>query len=69
MLTVLDAVALKPSEACGVLLGKGCGSPYDPFNQNWTVSFPSVKKPPVSPIRPPLVNEVFLCSSIDLKNK
>ena len=55
-ITVLDKVALKPSEACGVLIGDGCGSPYNPLDQNWTIPLPTVPKPPVVPIKPPAVS-------------
>ncbi len=55
-MTVLSEVALKPSEACGVLIGDGCGSPYNPLDQNWTVPLPAVPKPPVVPIQPPAVS-------------
>ena len=55
VLTVVDKVALKPSEACGILLGDGCGTPYDPYNQNWTVPLPIIPKPPINPIPAPAV--------------
>ncbi len=55
VLTVVDKVALKPSEACSILLGNGCGSSYDPFNQNWTVPLPNTPKPPPKAIQPPAV--------------
>lgn len=55
VLTVVREVALKPSEACGILIEDECGSPYDPKNQNWTIPLPNVPKPPVIPITPPPV--------------
>ncbi|XP_065888775.1 sphingomyelin phosphodiesterase-like isoform X2 [Dysidea avara] len=53
VLYVFTSIALGPKEICGVIVGDGCGHPYDPWKQNWTVSFPDKPKPPVEPLPPP----------------
>ena len=45
---MFTTVALGPQEICGFLIGGGCGHFYDPWKQNWTVTFPDVPKPPHS---------------------
>lgn len=42
---------LRPGEACGLLLGRGCGR-WDIFGA-WNVSLPATPKPPVRPPVPP----------------
>lgn len=49
---VVTKLALSPKEACGLLIGDGCGDPYDPFSM-WNVTLPDVPKPPVIPPKPP----------------
>ena len=49
-------LVLSPKEACGLLLGDGCGDPYDPYSF-WNVTLPDVPKPPVVPPRPPAVSK------------
>ena len=39
-------VALGPKEICGFLVGGDCGHYYNPWKQNWTVTFPNTVKPP-----------------------
>jgi sphingomyelin phosphodiesterase len=53
VLSVFDEIALGPNELCGIVIGPSCGSPYDPYNQTWTVKLPSTPKPPVKPVPPP----------------
>lgn len=42
---------LRPSEACGLLVGSSCGH-WDIF-ESWNISLPPVPKPPPQPPRPP----------------
>ncbi|NXW52966.1 ASM phosphodiesterase, partial [Nyctiprogne leucopyga] len=42
---------LRPGEACGLLLGHGCGH-WDIYG-DWNVSLPATPKPPVRPPQPP----------------
>ena len=42
---MFTAIALGTEEICGFLIGPSCGHPYDPWKQNWTVTFPDVPKP------------------------
>jgi len=42
---VFTAIALGPKEICGIIVGDGCGKPYNPWEQVWTVTFPNVSKP------------------------
>ncbi|XP_062576027.1 sphingomyelin phosphodiesterase-like [Saccostrea cucullata] len=41
-------LVLTPAEVCGILLGKICGTPYDP-NDLWNVSLPDTPKPAPKP--------------------
>ena len=50
---------LSPKEICGLLIGDGCGDPYDPFSM-WNVTFPDVPKPPVTPPKPPAVSNLHI---------
>ncbi|XP_041480574.1 sphingomyelin phosphodiesterase-like isoform X3 [Lytechinus variegatus] len=43
---------LSPDQVCGTLLGESCAVTYDP-NADWNVTFPSIPKPPVTPVNPP----------------
>lgn len=61
VLEVIDKVALKPAELCGVLLGADCGQAYDPWDQKWDVPLPNTPKPPWLPVKPP---QVFILQSI-----
>eukprot|EP00057_Strongylocentrotus_purpuratus_P012123 XP_011666597.1 PREDICTED: sphingomyelin phosphodiesterase isoform X1 [Strongylocentrotus purpuratus] len=52
---VVDVAALhylSPDQVCGTLLGESCAVTYDP-NSDWNVTFPSIPKPPVTPVNPP----------------
>ncbi|XP_019613437.1 PREDICTED: sphingomyelin phosphodiesterase-like [Branchiostoma belcheri] len=51
ILTVIDKLALSPSEACGLIVSD-CGSPYDPTSF-WNITLPNTPKPPVTPPKPP----------------
>ncbi|XP_058161802.1 sphingomyelin phosphodiesterase [Dasypus novemcinctus] len=51
MVEVWIRSVLKPSEACGLLVGSSCGR-WDIFAP-WNVSLPDVPKPPPQPPRPP----------------
>ena len=50
---------LSPKEICGLLIGDGCGDPYDPFSM-WNVTFPDIPKPPVTPPKPPAVSNLHI---------
>lgn len=49
---VITRLVLSPKEACGLVIGGGCGDPYDPYSF-WNVTLPDVPKPPVVPPQPP----------------
>lgn len=51
MLYVLGKVIVEPNQICGLLLN-GCGGPFDPLTNNWTVSLPH-NKPPVQKLKLP----------------
>ena len=59
MLYVFDHTALSTREICGTILNNKCGTIYDPFNQQWSVSIPG-GKPPIKPYQPPKVKFVFI---------
>ena len=48
VLTVINTVGLNGDEVCGIILGPSCATPYDPFNQTWSVKMPNTPKPPVT---------------------
>ena len=54
VLTVVERVALSPTEICGFILGSSCAHFYNPFKQEWNVTVPG-NKPPVIPVPPPKV--------------
>ncbi|XP_065887574.1 sphingomyelin phosphodiesterase-like [Dysidea avara] len=56
VLYVFTSIALGPKEVCGALIGDGCGHYYNPWTQNWTVTFPDKPKPPVQPLPVPNPN-------------
>ncbi|XP_075270004.1 sphingomyelin phosphodiesterase [Opisthocomus hoazin] len=51
VVTACARSVLRPAEACGLLLGRGCGR-WDVL-ADWNVSLPAAPKPPVRPPRPP----------------
>ena len=50
---VMEKLVLTPEEACGLIVGESCGTPYDPYASMWNITLPNVKKPPVQPHVPP----------------
>ena len=61
---MFTAIALGPEEICGILIGGGCGHPYDPQKQNWTVTLSDKPKPPPHNQSVPKVSQlvIMLCS-------
>ncbi|XP_068600636.1 sphingomyelin phosphodiesterase [Brachionichthys hirsutus] len=51
VIQALQESFLRPTEACGVLVGPSCGK-YDIYAP-WNVTLPKVPKPPVKPVSPP----------------
>ncbi|KAI8782638.1 sphingomyelin phosphodiesterase [Biomphalaria glabrata] len=49
---VVANLALDPKEACGIILGEKCGTPYFPGTM-WNVTFPDTPKPAPKPPTPP----------------
>ncbi|GFN76737.1 sphingomyelin phosphodiesterase [Plakobranchus ocellatus] len=45
---IFNHLVLSPKEVCGIVLGKGCASPYYP-GQMWYVKLPETPKPPPKP--------------------
>ena len=39
VLTVFDMVALSAKELCGLILGKSCETDYNPWDQEWNVTY------------------------------
>ena len=56
---------LSPKEACGLLIGDGCGDPYDPFSM-WNITLPDVPKPPIKPPKPPAVSNIFVVTKSNI---
>ena len=54
VLTVVATVGLNAEEACGIILGPTCATPYDPFNQTWSVKMSDTPKPPVKEMQLPV---------------
>ncbi|XP_059171995.1 sphingomyelin phosphodiesterase-like [Physella acuta] len=52
ILYVVDNLVLDPKEACGIILGDSCGSPYYP-GEMWNITLPNTPKPPPQPPTPP----------------
>ncbi|CAL1543338.1 unnamed protein product [Lymnaea stagnalis] len=52
ILYVVANLALNPNEACGIILGDTCGTPYFP-GEMWNVTFPPTPKPTPKPPTPP----------------
>lgn len=57
---MFTTIALGPKEICGFLIGGGCGHPYDPWKQSWTVKFPDVPKPVLQQPGVPKVSHAHL---------
>lgn len=49
---VMEKLILSPEEACGLIVGEECGTPYNPEHM-WNVTLPDIPKPPVRPPVPP----------------
>ena len=64
---VITRLVLSPKEACGLILGGGCGDPYDPYSF-WNVTLPDVPKPPVVPPQPPAVSPLLFLHADRLRN-
>ena len=67
---VMEKLVLTPEEACGLIVGENCGTPYDPYTSMWNITLPNVKKPPVQPHVPPKViiynKIIYLCPDIKM---
>lgn len=55
ILYVFTSIAFGPKEVCGFIIGDSCGDYYNPWKQNWTVSFSDKPKPPVKTLPTPNV--------------
>ncbi|XP_059171990.1 sphingomyelin phosphodiesterase-like [Physella acuta] len=51
-LYVINNLILEPAEACGIILGDKCSTPYFP-GQMWNISLPNTPKPAPKPPTPP----------------
>ena len=58
VMTVLDHLALSPSQVCSVIVGSSCATAYNPFAM-WNITLPDVPKPPVVPPKLPKVRAMF----------
>ncbi|XP_055862676.1 sphingomyelin phosphodiesterase-like isoform X2 [Biomphalaria glabrata] len=59
VLYVVDNLILSPGEACGIVIGDTCSTPYFPGDM-WNVTFPDKPKPEPRPPTPPKPNAPIL---------
>ena len=63
---MFTAIPHEPEDVCGLLFtvfDEHCGHPYNPWKQNWTVTFPDVPKPSPNPLDVPKVMANLLNST------
>ena len=58
IIDILTHTALSNTEICGSILGDGCGSTYDPFNQTWSIPIPG-NQPPIKAKTPNIVRSNY----------